>query len=129
MAKLTVKRYATPPEQRRGSYAAQTVFEPGKLPAESDPYMKSISASYHMPFGEPEIDALYRERGFVLETTDLATGLKGDPELPEPIVLKTVSTDAEEGVLQSTSTLVITDPVFAHSYAKNTGGHGIDVED
>ena len=129
MSKFSVKRYATPPEQRRASYAGQTVFEPGKLHSERDPGMKALSASRYIPTGEPVVDALYRDRGFFVDTADLDTGVKGQGDFPVPVVLETVETIAEEGVLTGTSVLIITEPVFIHKYVKNPGGHGIDAED
>jgi hypothetical protein len=118
---------------RQKTFPGRKYNEPGKLPSESDPNHYDATKDYHIPIGNPNIEAAARASGWYafywdLNPTSRGVPVCGQPKFPVPIVSETEVSSVDDYDRSGTHTTVRTVNVDIHRQSKDQGGYGFDSE-
>lgn len=105
--------------------------EPGKLAADCDPNHYDVTKDYHIPLGNPALDAMVRDNGYHHSYFWNQSASKGVTscdgiKFPTPIVTGTKVTTIQQPGTDSTHEVTETLSVDIHKQAKAIGGYGFD---
>lgn len=123
---IQIKTYEI--DHRQSAQAGRLYYEPGKRPSECEHHRYESMRDYHVPVGNPNIEALLRNGYFQADCYTLGNPMLGKTVPPTPKVLSTKVVTVTQVGVQGTHTVINTESMDTTSFQKSQGGHGFDPE-
>jgi len=125
MARIQTKTYETSYAQR--AQVGRIVVQPGKSLEEAEHHRYEVVRDYHIPVGNPNIEAMLRESSYQGDNYMIGNPVCNLPIFPDPVILKTEVITIEGVHAQGTHTLITTEDNDVIKNAKSTGGQLFDL--